>query len=737
MAHYGIGVNLKHIYAIYAVVVLLAFALTYRCDAVPSPEQKFLPALSSPRVPVKFQMNLARAGGFTVTVNGETYPVESFYSYPNGGENQFLAAHEPKGEPSWRVATKRLNGSTYEVTGEGKYYSVHRRIKLYRNRISVKDTISNRTKEVLGIILKNQFRTEGRSIKATLVAGYPGSTASYVDLKTNPTVFIAGKSYGLGMLALDDVYVVQCKGFSDQQTVGVGDDSFALDGKASYTLEWAVYPNDTGDYYDFINAVRKDEGRNGKVDGGFTFLYEQTPGVPSNRRLVPSREFIYLRGLKYASDPCISNIADDVGISLEGIEFMQYPMEKRLLTEQFASIHKIDPGLKVMFHIAHALYATSKPKELFPDSVSLDRDGKQIMYGEDHEYYARSYFSKEKLDAGWRNWIFHPTRDNSFGKAMLKAVDVMMDEMGCNGAFLDGFMWPYGAEYIYNRWDGHSADIDPKTKTVMAKKGSPILLSQDLLVDFARKINSKGGVPINNSSVSTRTINKVPMVWCQELHAGPHGHLTPTPISLGSTSSTGNEVDLYNTVREALAYGNLYFYYREGVIKNRSVPAEMYPITFEEIHSGYVKGKERLITMNPGLYGWHESTNLHFGYLYDSLGVQIPNNFLTTVDRSGARTQIDLDQNQTAVLKWVPVSVKTRKPVNALVQQYDSKAVRFTLNGAGSADVTVSDGEFHITPGTPYQIHAGGYIQANADMLGRLSFSVSLKGETLVTVSKR
>ena len=46
----------------------------------------------------------------------------------------------------------------------------------------------------------------------------------------------------------------------------------------------------------------------------------------------------------------------------------------------------------------------------------------------------------------------------------------MVDEMGCNGVFMDGFMTAYGGPYTYDRWDGHTADIDPATHTIKRKR---------------------------------------------------------------------------------------------------------------------------------------------------------------------------------------------------------------------------------------------------------------------------
>ena len=70
----------------------------------------------------------------------------------------------------------------------------------------------------------------------------------------------------------------------------------------------------------------------------------------------------------------------------------------------------------------------------------------------------------------------------------------------------------------------------------------------------------------------------------------------------------------------------------------------MFPITVEEIHAGWIKGKERIITKLPGVYGWHGERDLHIGYHYDGRGTHIPSTFLTTVGPHGRglRTEIGL-----------------------------------------------------------------------------------------------
>ena len=688
--------------------------------SVPSPADKVLAPLPRPPSPVAYEFELAKGGGFAVTVRGERYTVESRCSYSYGGDNTLLASGHSQGEPAWRVKTDKADASTCKVAAEGKFYSIQRTVKLHPTRISVKDTITNNTPAAVGIIVRNQLRAPAGGVDDCFIGGHKVSGTRVCRL--NPTVFLRKEGVGIGLVALDDVYIVQAKGRGDKREAAIFTDAFALDKNASYTIEWAVYLNGSGDYYDFINEIRNEESRNNvTVEGGFAFV-----GVGQ----VPSKDYSQLRGLKYLSVGCLSHIPDNPKICLEGIEFMEYPKMRAALRKQFAAIRDVDPGLKTMFHVAHSLYATNKPREKFPDSMVINSASKQPDYPTNY-----TAFGQENWDAGWRWWIFYPTLDNSFGKALLRSVDVMVDELGCRAAFMDGFMLAYKGEYTYDRWDGHSADIDPKTKTISRKKGSVLLLCQDVLAAFAREMNARGATVIANGAVVTRTIARVPMIYNQECHAGPDVHLCPTSISLGNPRSIKNELDVYRDVRDKLKWGNLYFYYGERDITHRSVPAEMYPITFEEIHSGYVKGRERLITMHSGLYGWRGDSDLHLGYLYDGRGVLIPNEFLTTVDASGVRTQVELAENQTAVLKRIRVSINAPNPVNVVCRQYDDKGIKLVLNGTGRVHIAVKDGDFPIKPNSSYVIDGVVVKKVSSDARRALSFPLALRGRQQVEIA--
>ena len=320
---------------------------------------------------------------------------------------------------------------------------------------------------------------------------------------------------------------------------------------------------------------------------------------------------------------------------------------------------------------------------------------------------------------------------------MLRSVDVIMDEIGADGPFMDGFMWTYGGEYTYDRWDGHTAQIDPTTKTITRKMGSVLLLSQDALVAFCRKVRDKGGVVIANGAVITRTIGREKYILHdRECFAGPEVHLSPTPMTLSLPSAISQERDIYRDVLGKLAWGNLYVYYEEPPLTYPSVPAQMYPITFEEIYSGYVKGRQRLITVHPGLCGWHGDKDLHFACLYDSRGVRIPHAFLTTADSAGVRTQVDLAKDQCAVVRKIPLSIQSAAPVNLHISRYDDEAIEVRASGTGPATLALRSGDFPVRPGAEYVLKTGAaQTTVAADATGSLRLPLEMGEEVQLSIT--
>ncbi len=599
---------------------------------------------------------------------------------PNGADRVLAAA----AADDVRVAGSRVTLTT-------GHYRLNREVQTQPGRVLVRDTLTNLTARPVGIIFSHRLAVERAQVKQAYLAGYTVSPPVTRALKTNPTAFADLGGLGQGLVGLDDVLIVQSQGGCIDNGLTLGSREFALGANASYTVEWAVYVIDSGDYYDLINDVRADEGRNGTTVQG-TWV---TPGALMSKRTkdsVPPPSYFDVRRPEYFCIPCLSWSTDDPTVSLEGIEFIEYPKERAAVRQVIDAVRAVRPKLKTMFHIAPNLYATNKPDARWFDSRLIGPDGKQTVYA--YNYESGSYFTKERLAENWRWWSYYPAVDNAYGRALLDSVDVMMNEMGATGVFVDGALWDYGGGYSYDRFDGHTADIDPQTKTITRLKTAVPLLQQHAIAAWGRKIMERGGVVVANNAVPTRTFASQPFVFDREVSEGPEIHLLPTPCTLGNPAAIQGETDVYADVLAKLAWGNLYFYYGEPLgLQHELPPARMYPITVTDVRSGCVTGKERVVTMRNGVYGWPGERGLHLVYRYDRRGRRIGHDFVTTIDAAGARTAVKLDDGESAIVVKLPVTVESAAPVNAIVAHCDERTIDVSLHGHGPVRITSPDGK--------------------------------------------
>jgi len=690
--------------------------------AVPSPQVRVVPPLPSPASAPAYTLKVAEGGGFAIELKGQTYRVESAYSYPDAGDNRLVAGPpDDQGEPGWKVATARTDAGSYRVTAQGRSYDITRSIEPAPTRVLVKDTIHNRSPDVIGILLSNHVNTTGmKGVKVTIMG--------------NPSVFVGTGDGGVGLVALDDLYQVQHRVTHAGGLAEVRTDHFGLDAGASYTIEWAVYPTATSDYYDFINQVRKDEGLNGHVEGAFAFVDRRTP---------PSKDLMALKNLTYTSIGCLGFPLDDPTVSLEGYEFVKYPKECAALTQTLTQTRQMHPGVRVMFHIAHSLYATDKPQTLFPDSRAIDANGRQFHYGPDSLEYYGNYFAKERYEEGWRWWLFYPTMENSFGRAMIEGTEFMLDRLGATGIWADGFFSGYvPGGYSYDRFDGHSVIIDPKTRRVTRKVTCVPYVSLPVLRRVVDLVSRKGGVVVTNGEPGPRSFWKLNIITSAETGGGdqrPIGglHLGRTVTPLGCPDAIKSQRDVYRDILNKLEMGALYFWYGDNdVMKHKTLVEHMYPITFESIHAGIVRGKERIVTSKSGVYGWCSDRSLHVTHRYDGRGALTRNDFVTTVDEHGARTEVHLKTNESAVVVRLPLTLRADGPVNARVIRYDRDAVRLFLNGKGPVEVHIAHGEFPVGPSATCDAVVGGTPAALTPDPAGLHLAFTLAGETEVLVRR-
>jgi len=652
-----------------------------------------LPAIDSYRapplppaiMPPAYTAALDPDGAIAVTVDGSKYRVSSWYSYPDGGFNALGDAAPEGQEGAWNVA---VEGDGLMATGAT--YRIHRRIVATPSRIEVSDEITNTTTEVIGIVQEHRLN---------------GPEGALSTLQANPTVFLADTKHGVGLVPLDDVFYMRAENRMDGAAAVLADRHLGIPPGGTHTVRWAIYPTATTEYFDFINQVRQDEGINGHVPGGFAFTSDWDP---------ISAEEVVRKGLGFYSWASITRVLQDPVISLEGWEFTDYPALCDRLRTWIADSRQANPDLQVTFHVAHSLFATNKPRELFPDSLAVDAEGNIDAYGGNSIEYYNRYFSPELVQDGWRWWLFYPTFENSFGKRMLAAADYMIQDLGATSVWADGYISGYvRGDYTYDHWDGVSVSIDPDTKRVTAKKALVPHTAMPVLKAVAQKYTDAGGYLITNGKPGPFSFTRLPVISSCETSGGDQQpiaqlHLGSTVTPLGNPESATSFQSIYDDALGKLDHGALYFWYNErDLITEPTLISYMYPITFESFHPGMVRGEERIVTKVSGTYGWPGDDALHLVHFFDARGRKRPHDFVTTVDEDGVRTAITLAEGESAVIEKRPRPEGFEGPRNLRLGDEDTEYMElgelvlptvFTGRAGGAIDAEAGKASKHPTP---------------------------------------
>ncbi len=663
---------------------VIAFAHPETPPQLPPPMERTAGPLPGVPGPAAYSLEVSRGGGFAMRIGAQSYPVESSFSYPQGGENRLVVADAPDvaGEKTWTVTTEKLGTHGHRIVAIGKHYRITRELTPQPSRILVQDRIENLTDADLGLALDN--RVDARDKQGVELQALAAPV---------PPLFVRAKDHGLGLVPLDDVYQLTQATYVEGRAGGAKIAGLGIAKGAAHTLEWAIYPLATTDYYDLINAIRRDEGLNGlTVDGCLAMSHSGVWG-----RMAPPEPLVKYGGLKYASSGCLTKVADDPGLSFQGIEFVNNPKESEALRKNYADWKSHYPSLVPGFHVAYNIYATDQPGKLYADSLMLAASGKHDMYGN----YAR-YLGENRRREGWAFFPYYATMQNSFGKDLLKSADFMMDRIGVGMVWADGLLsgyaagmgdFPTGYVRTLAPWDGFSVELDPATKTIRRKWGIAAALGKDVLLEYIRRINAKGGrVWINHMSTVPRTFARQAAYWAAETNDGDARcaslHLSPAPHGLANPTQISTTQMIYDDIRAKLGWGSFYTYYwytgSASFLTHRMITAEMYPLTIESIHAGRIQGRERIVTMNSGIHGWPQDHHLHDIRLFDARGRLTPHAQLTTADKSGTRTDLNLTPGQTAILVRLPITLQTDHPVNTCVTHFAAHLLELTLSGQGN-----------------------------------------------------
>ena len=522
-------------------------------------------------------------------------------------------------------------GGSLSMGTQGKaetpVYSVERRIVRRENRIDVFDTFKSKSDRLIGVKIRHEMPLG--EFDPVYVAGDPSAGADEFEGGRNPSVYAADarRGYGIALIAQDDVFRVQNRQYCKGGFAGIRTDTLALVPGAERTVEWSIYPTSEADYYEFVNAVRRDWDVNFRIDGGFTFGFAQYGNcTPESARRRARNESLVWQSMpahfwrhvdadaKYASytgniwgmgrnSPGVRTRNGKGEIVVEDPEIMN-GFERKCIRR----CREINPGLKVFSYIHNQI------------SVGTD-DGKYedaALYGFDGK---RRYYGSSKV-----NNLFVPTLENAFGRDFLKLVDWTLDSFDIDGIYQDECNCCntrlYGGT---NLWDGASVEIDDMGNVVRKISQVPLLKLPVTLATFDRIINVRKKLMVGNFSPETRSERKFRFPRFEETVSARWialSHLY-TPIQLGDMltySSTAK--DMAADQRMALKRGALYYHYA-GNTGCPSLTSRMYPFTPVELHSGWLVGEERILTCVSGEFVWRGENPEVDVFVFDGLGREV------------------------------------------------------------------------------------------------------------------
>lgn len=636
--------------------LLLPSFLLHSAGAASTQHQ--LPAVDAPGN--SYSVQLSTTGGLVISVGADRYTVDSSFSYPQmrpGAWNKLGAVdREVLGKWHWSASQ---SDASLEIVAVDPHYKLTRRVQLLGDRLVVDDTFTNTTRSDLAIVFTNSVTPTQHPIQ-TYVAGVTGKSRLLNNASSpsaNPTIFYSGAHSGLGFVALDDYYKLQLQLGLQGDTGTFKDMSFGLAAGASYTFQWAIYPQRATDYYTFINTIRSDYIKPTTIEGGFAFM-------PYNYPLTHSHEVV----AKWIADRGVRQVvlvgpnggAPWIGGYGQYLYNVKKPFNEATyiadLKRAVVSLNSIDPAIKCLApfetgQTPDASAGVSVP--LFKDSVAIGPDGGPAGYHFPHVAVAKYLFINTKP----HNFIYYPTLSNSYYRYVKGTLKKVLAESGVDGIYFDLFNYASpDFRWTYSKWDGHTVDVNLSTYTIARKKADLAMLSEPARADLVRMVLAAkpGNIVVVNGLTMLSGIRALPIMHFTET-AMDYGYAQTalsTPIVLGWTAGykagavrTGKSgawwrtwdsgADYFSDIREKIESGNLYFTYwappgqmDESDLSYTTILSHMYPITVTRLEPGVITGRERIITLHSGTYSWGDLSTAN-AYFYDQDGRAVDGKVIT------------------------------------------------------------------------------------------------------------
>ena len=591
-----------------------------RAEIAPAPTGPVPTIIAQEPQPVEMTVGLDAGGAIMVEAGGRSFEVATRMSLPGGEWRQTPAAGQC-------AAIARGGGASAQWAAGA--WSVERTVTVQDDHVAVADRLTNASDGLQPLVVEH-FAPIADEPAEVRIAGQP-STPSHVRANNaaHPSAYVRWPDCGLALLAEDDVLRAHNSSFREPERFGIGDYQLALEGGQSITLEWSIYPTPGGDYWDFVNAVRRNWDVNYTIPGPFVFGAGIKPGWEPEAYA----EWMRDRDVEITCGG-IAKFPD--GMYAHGTGVLHAPEwvagERDWVTKMREAAPETVP---VTYFHAHCCTEPGG-EEKYADARLLDGQGRHVMYPH-----------------GFRLPLYVPTLENSYGQEIPKFIDVILDEIGAAGVYWDemshSVLW-----YAYQpEWDGVSAIINTDTHELVRKVSCVPLLTQPLRLELVKKVRDAGAFLMANTQAPTRTMMQQKVVRFVET-----GSFTAMRAThLGCPLGLGNHNDDHTTaeaarnalgiIRESgLYYGH--YYVREPEDWNFFAP--MFPFTPVELREGVIIGEDRIVTATSGRFGFPDGAAAEV-YVVSGDGLQAADADVTEVIEDGKRLyEIRMPSDQFAVV---------------------------------------------------------------------------------------
>jgi hypothetical protein len=555
------------------------------------------------------ELKIIPGGAFSITAGNIDLVFESSFSQPGGGWNHLSATKCSSVSPQWVPTGKTLGRKCWEVSGQTASYRLARKIIQEDNRFDIEDTLCNISSSDLAIRFDNKWKFNGIYVPFCRIGGQPGQAINNVFSPENPTLFLPLKNSAVGITVNDNVYRNQAKFYYDAKSLssGAANNRFALAPGKSYTVKWSVYILPTDNYYDFINQVRKTWGTNYLIPGPICWIsYDKIIAMKDKtlEKLVKKFNVRYICFWEMISgklEPAWNGMKTYGYGSVILTDVFKPELQK--MKQAAEKLRRVVPQVKIAPY-SHCFYqGLERPDDpAFKDSWTTYASGKRC----------RRPAGKGVVPFQ----LVYPTLTNSFGKIYRKIIHMYIRDIKINWLYWDessGGSWlpdkMSTSKATYSAWDGYSADIDLKTNTIIRKYALIALISNDFIISIADIFRQKGTFVLFNGGAKTRERMVYPcMTEAYDDFSRVYALHLCSPLVYPKAAFSIKLIRKYLRGGALLVKSSL-----SGGVK---ALAKCYPLTIMELHSGWIKGKERIITSQSGKFGWQGKFGAKL-YIYD------------------------------------------------------------------------------------------------------------------------